>query len=46
MKITTIDLAKGENFSNCIWREATAKEQKKALNIIAMVKSKRKESKQ
>tara|TARA_R110000796_G_scaffold778_2_gene3026 strand:- start:2200 stop:2319 length:120 start_codon:yes stop_codon:yes gene_type:complete len=38
MKITTIDIAKGESFKTCIWKEANKEEEKKINEILNKIK--------
>ena len=40
MWITNINLAKGENFSTCVWRKATKEEEEKVMNVLSKIKSK------
>ena len=37
MLVTKINIYKGENFQNCVWRKPTNKERKKFLNILSKI---------
>jgi len=38
MKITTIDLSKGDSFKNCTWRKTTKKEEEKIMLVLSKYK--------
>lgn len=38
MKVTTINLAKGESFKTCVWKEATKEQEEKVLKILEKIK--------
>lgn len=38
MKVTKIDMSKGDNFKTCIWREATKEEEDKFMKILSNIK--------
>jgi|TARA_R110000824_G_scaffold156963_3_gene330351 hypothetical protein len=38
MKITTIDIAKGESFKTCIWKEASKEQERKFSEMLNKIK--------
>lgn len=40
MKVTRINLAKGESFKTCVWKEATEEQKEKVLKILEKIRKK------